>query len=159
MKGREKKLKLYLDTSVISALFDKKSPEMNYWTREFWKSLDGFEIFISDVVIAEVQETPDPVLKGKMIKAISGVKVLKIDEEAEWLSAEYIRHGAIPERYRKDAFHLGIATAQRMEVLLSWNYKHIVRRKTREIVRMVNARHSYPFLEIMSPPEILGGEE
>ena len=69
------------------------------------------------------------------------------------------RHGAVPEKYHRDAFHIGVATVNHVEALISWNYKHIVRRKTREVVRMVNALYNYPFIEIMSPPEILGGEE
>ncbi len=60
--------------------------------------------------------------------------------------------------FYKDAFHIGIAKINQMDILILWNYKYIVRRKTREIVRMVNVLYSYPFTEIMSPPEILVGK-
>jgi len=159
MKRDIRKIRVYLDTSVISALFDEKSPEMMYWTQEFCKSKKDFNIFISDVVLTEIQETPDSQLRRNMSKEIEGMNVLEIDEKAEWLSNEYVRYGAIPGKYRRDAFHIGIATIHQIEVLLSWNYRHIVRRKTREIVRMVNALNGYAILDIMSPPEILRGEE
>ena len=159
MKKKGGKIKLYLDTSVISALFDKRSPDMMYWTHEFWKFIGNFDVFISDVVATEIHETPDTKLRAKMLKAIEGINVLEIDEDSQVLSNEYVRHGAVPEKYHRDAFHIGIATVNHVEALISWNYKHIVRRKTREVVRMVNALYNYPFIEIMSPPEILGGEE
>ncbi|GAF82470.1 unnamed protein product, partial [marine sediment metagenome] len=114
---------------------------------------------ISNVVITEIQETPDISLREGMLNAIKGIPVLEFDEEAERLSNEYVHYGAVPQRYRTDSLHIGIAVVNQMNFLISWNYKHIVRRKTREIVRMVNALKRYPIIEIVSPPEILGGEE
>ncbi len=156
---KKRKLKVYLDTSVISAIFDVKAPERLWWTQELWKSIDEFDIFISDVVLTEIQETPDLELRGRMMEISEDLKVLEIDEESEWLSREYIQYGAVPERYRSDALHIGIATVNEMDVLISWNYKHIVRRKTKKIVRMINELYDYQHLEIMAPPEILGGEQ
>ncbi len=152
-----RKITIYLDTSVISALFDERKPERMLWTQEFWSFIDEFEIYISDVVIAEIGETPDPKLRRNMLEAVKGLNILEFNEEAEWLGNEYVRYEAIPERYRKDAFHLSIATVNEIDILLSWNYRHIVRRKTKKIVNLVNELYDYPALEIMTPPEILGG--
>jgi len=154
-----KKLKIYLDTSVISALFDIRSPEVMKWTQEFWKMMERHEVYVSDVVVTEIQETPDTELKENMNKALRDLSQLKVDEDAEKLSREYVRYGAVPHRYRKDALHIAIATVNHIEILVSWNYRHIVRRKTKEIIRMVNSLYNYPLLEIVAPPELLGGEE
>ncbi len=153
-----KRLKIYLDTSVISALFDTKSPEMMRWTEEFWKIIDKYEGYISDVVIAEIQETPDAKLKEQMSEVIKSLTRLEMDEDAEILSGEYVRYGAVPSKYRKDAMHIAITTVNHIEILVSWNYRHIVRRKTKEVVRMVNSVHNYPFIEIVAPPELLGSD-
>jgi len=155
----KKKLRIYLDTSVISALFDERSPEMMRWTKEFWRSINEYEVHISDLTIAEVQETPDVKLKEQMVKIIANLNRLKISEEVEQLGNEYVRYGAVPIKYRKDALHIAIAVLNHIDILVSWNYRHIVRRKTKEVVRMVNSKYGYPFIEIIAPPEILGGEE
>jgi len=154
-----KRLKIYLDTSVISALFDRRSPEMMKWTEEFWETIDKYEAYISDVVIAEIQETPDTELKESMSKALKNLSQLEVDKNAEKLSREYVYYGAVPPKYRKDALHIAIATMNHIEILVSWNYRHIVRRRTKEIIRMVNSLYNYPLLEIVAPPELLGGEE
>lgn len=153
----KKKLRLYLDTSVISALFDEKVPYRMSLTKEFWKSINEFDIFISEEVIAEIEETPEQGIREKMLQVVKKINILKLTEEAEWLSAEYVRYGAVPERYRRDALHIAIATVNNMDALLSWNYKHIVRRKTKRIVRVVNELNDLPLLDIITPPEILGG--
>lgn len=157
MKRRANKLKIYLDTSVISALFDKRSPEIMYWTNQFWENKDEFNCYISDVVVAEIQETIDVQLRDAMLEAIKGISILELNEEAEQLSNEYIFQGVVPKRYKKDALHIAIATVNDMDILVSWNYKHIVKRKTKEIVRMVNILSGYHFIEIISPPEALEG--
>ncbi|MGQ9848011.1 MAG: hypothetical protein ACUVQP_11015 [Bacteroidales bacterium] len=94
-----------------------------------------------------------------MMEIIKNLNILEFDEEAEWLGNEYVRHGAVPEGYKRDAFHIEIARVSNMNILDSWNYKHIVRRKAKKIVRVVNELYDYHPLEIMAPPEILGGEE
>ncbi len=154
----KKKLKIYLDTSVISALFDKRSPGMMKLTKEFWEIIDRYDGYISDVVIAEVQAMPDEKLRGQMTEVLENFSILALDEEAENLSNEYVQYGAVPLRYRKDALHIAITTVNHVEILISWNYRHIVRRRTKEVVRMVNSLHGYPFIEIVAPPELLGGE-
>lgn len=73
----------------------------------------------------------------------------------EWLAKEYVRNGAVPESYPEDAYHIAIAVINEMDYLLSWNFKHIVRRKTKDIVRMVNTLNRFRQIEIMTPAELL----
>ncbi|MCL0057874.1 hypothetical protein M1N05_02255 [Dehalococcoidales bacterium] len=54
-------------------------------------------------------------------------------DDVEWIAGEYIRHGAVPEGYPEDAYHIAIAVINGVDCLLSWNFKHIVRRRTRDI--------------------------
>ena len=157
MKRRANKLKIYLDTSVITALFDKRNPEIMYWTNQLWEHKDEFNCYISNVVVAEIQETIDVHLRKAMLEAIQRISILEIDEEAEQPSNEYIYQGVVPKKYKKDALHIAIATVNDMDILMSWNYEHIVKRKTKEIVRMANILSGYHFIEIISPPEALEG--
>jgi hypothetical protein len=76
-------------------------------------------------------------------------------DAVEELAKKYIHHGAVSKEYAEDAYHIAIATINEMDCLLSWNFKHITRRKTRDIVRMVNSLDNLKSIEIMTPAELL----
>jgi predicted nucleic acid-binding protein len=148
------KAKVYLNTSVISALFDEKNPERKSLTEAFIRVAANFDVYISEITIAEVERTPDPNLQNKMRGVLSQFLILSVTDEAEWLAREYIRYGAVPESYPEDAYHIAVAAMNRMDYL-SWNYKHIVRRRTRDIVKMVNTLYRLKQIEIMTPAELI----
>jgi len=150
-----KKLRVYLDTSVVSALFDKHNPERKSLTESFWMAVKDFEPYISEITVAEIERTPDFELRDNMVGAISLFSIISVTDDIEELAKEYISHGAVPEGFIEDAYHIAIATINEMDCLLSWNFKHIVRRKTRDIVRMVNSLNNLKSLEIMTPAELL----
>ena len=152
-------MKAYLDTSVISALFDEKNPERKSLTEAFLKRARILEVCISQITLVEIEQTPDLELRNKMRGAISQFSILRFlynnVESVEWLAKEYVRYGAVPEGYPEDAYHIATAVLSEMDYLLSWNFKHIVRRKTRDIVRMVNTLYNLRQIEIMTPAELL----
>lgn len=148
-------MRVYLDTSVISALFDEKNPERKLLTEEFFSKISSYTVYISEITIMEVERTPDEDLKEKMKMTIKAFSVLKITEGVEELANEYIRHKAIPGSYSEDAYHIAIATINEMDYLLSWNFRHIVRKKTKDVVRMVNSLRELKQVEIITPAELL----
>lgn len=91
----------------------------------------------------------------KMKNTVSHFLLLSSTGDVERLSKKYIQYDAVPEKYAEDAFHIAIAVVNEMDFLLSWNFKHIVRRKTRDIVRMVNTLNRFKHIEIMTPAELL----
>lgn len=148
-------IKLYLDTSVISALFDDRNPERQNLTRSFFNAIRNFRIFISVVTLAEVERTPDIELRGKMEDTLMGHNVLSLTDDVKLLAKKYIHHGAVPKHHEEDAYHIAIAVINDMDYLLSWNFKHLVREKTREVVNMVNTTNNFKKIEIITPAEIL----
>jgi len=73
-----------------------------------------------------------------MRQAIKEFSILEINESVEELAKEYVKYGAVPESYPEDAYHIAVAVLNEMDYLLSWNFRHIVRRRTKDVVRMVN---------------------
>jgi hypothetical protein len=71
------------------------------------------------------------------------------------LAREYINNNAIPSEYSEDALHIAIATFNGIDYLLSWNFKHIVKEKTRRIINTVNLSFGYPDLKIATPAELI----
>ncbi|MBU7027742.1 MAG: PIN domain-containing protein [Theionarchaea archaeon] len=151
----KKKIKVYLDTSVISALFDKRNPERKSLTEVFFTFIEEFDPYISEITGSEIERTPNAELRTNMKNTIVQFPVLFLTEDSEWLANEYIRYGAVPERYTEDAYHIAVAVINEMDFLLSWNFKHIVRRKTKDIVAMVNTLNRLKHIEIMTPAELL----
>ena len=148
-------MKLYLDTSVISAMFDDRNPERKALTEEFFSKIEIYETYISELTIAEIERTPDDVLKDTMKQVIKNFHVFEINESVEKLANEYIKYGAVPETYSEDAYHIAVAVLNEIDYLLSWNFRHIVRRKTKDIVRMINTLRNLKQIEIIAPGELL----
>ena len=70
------------------------------------------------------------------------------------LAEQYVRSGVIPEKYRDDAFHIAIACTNGLQYLLSWNFEHIVKLKTKRIVNLINLTSGYREIEIVTPGEL-----
>lgn len=149
------RLKIYLDTSVFSAYLDTTNPERMNLTRDFWKHLKDFDVNISEQVLAEIVATPDAKRKQNLENLTKGLTVLSLTSDAEGLALEYLKHGAVPERFKNDALHLSLASLGGMDYLLSWNFKHLVNERTRRIVNMVNQLRGLRQLLIVTPPEML----
>ncbi len=86
------------------------------------------------------------------------VEPLGLSPEAEELAAAYIQDGATGEGMRVDALHIALATVARVDVLVSWNFKHIVSLRRIRAYNGVNLKKGYPLLEIRSPWEVLGDD-
>lgn len=153
----EHKLKLYLDGSVPSAYFDVKNPERMRITQEFWTIKERFVLWISELTIREIDATMDKESKAKMSNLIKPIKsVLKINEEAIKLAELYVEWKAISPKYaRTDALHIAVATLNDIDYLLSWNYRHIVKEKTRSVVNLVNASRGLREIKLITPGEII----
>ena len=81
--------------------------------------------------------------------------LLEIDLETEELAERYISEGIIPEKYRSDAIHIAAAVINGIDVIVSWNFEHIVKLKTRVMVDGVNKLLGYHEIEICSPEEVV----
>lgn len=147
-----KRLKIYLDTSVPNAYFDIKNPSRKDITREFWKKLKEYDVFISDVVIKEIGDIGDAIRRREILALVNELHVLSSNEkEIEVLTEEYIRRGVIPVRHIEDAIHIAVASFYGPDILISWNFEHIVKLKTKREVNVINVLIGYNQLEIIEP--------
>jgi predicted nucleic acid-binding protein len=147
------KNKVYLDTSVISALFDHRTPERMLMTKSAWERLENYDVYLSDMVLEELNRVSKP-LRGKFLGIIEGFVILSVSEKAHLLAKMYVEQGIFPEKYYDDALHVAIAAVNQIGILLSWNFVHLVKLKTRRMVALVNALENYLPVEIISPPEL-----
>jgi hypothetical protein len=159
-----KKIRIYLDTSVINFLFADDAPEARMTTNELFENYikpGVYDAYISPIVIDEINRTPDVEKRRMLLKAIRDydVKVLDIEayrEEIEKLAVSYIDHGVIPRKKLEDALHVAISTVEEMDALISWNYKHLANIFKERRIISVNLSEGYiRSLKICTPMEVI----
>lgn len=153
-----KKIRYYLDTTVFNFVFAEGDAEKKDITAKLFRDLPSMAegIYISDEVIREISRAPEPrksQLEG-LIREVNPL-LLGVDLEVEELAGRYIREGIIPERYRGDALHIAVAVMNGIEAVVSWNFEHIVKLKTRIMVNGINRLLGYREIEICSPEEVV----
>ena len=157
-----KRLRIYLDTSVISHLDAPDALEKQEDTRKLWKDIQAgkYDVVISDVSIDELEGCPEPKLTC-LRSMLSGITYADISRtaEASRLCDLYFEVGGLPPKSRIDALHIAVATENGCNILLSWNFKHIVNYRAMTAVEAVNLREGYAPLRILSPTMLLESEE
>ncbi len=105
-----KKKGIYLDTSVISALFDSRTPERQNLTKVFWdQAIYNYNIYISEIVVDELNDVSDKSLRQELLDTVASFKVLNVSQEIIELANEYVSRSIIPQKHKVDAVHIAIA--------------------------------------------------
>ncbi len=150
-------MRLYLDTSVLGALTDRGAEPATSATGRLLRAvLDGMhEAVISNVVQEELERAPAEIRRA-ILSEVGEIEFELVTESVESvrLLEEYVAARIVPPRYRDDLRHVAVATAARVDALVSWNFRHLVNLRTRRAVHSVNVRLGYPLLEIVSPEEV-----
>jgi predicted nucleic acid-binding protein len=151
-----KLLKVYFETSVFNFAFADDSPVEKDITLKLFNKIKDYEAYISEIVIREISRAPE-FKKKQLFNLINKYefKELEFDRESEELAKWYIKEGVIPEKYEEDAFHIAIASVNNLDVLISWNFSHIVKLKTKMRVAGINRMLGYKEIEIVSPWEVV----
>ncbi|HQU37084.1 MAG TPA: hypothetical protein PLR65_10900 [Anaerolineales bacterium] len=147
-------LRVYIDTSVIGGCFDS---EYEIPSKQLWNEFRAGKklALLSDLLQLELEEAPTKVQRLLSELPETSVEFLSLDEESIALAGEYIQDGAVAESSLSDARHIAIATIARADVLVSWNFKHIVNLNRIRRYNAVNMKLGYPTIEIRSPSEVL----
>ncbi|MCF6147605.1 MAG: type II toxin-antitoxin system VapC family toxin [Candidatus Kuenenia sp.] len=116
------KLKIYADTSVFSGCFDKEFCESSIQLIDEFKNGDKI-ITISDLTVKEIENAPDNVKAIFFSIPSTFVEYVTLDEESKYLAKKYIAEQAISGKYLVDAQHIALSTVNRVDVLVSWNFR------------------------------------
>ena len=146
-------LRVYLDTSVVGGCFDEEfAPWSNGLMEDF--RTGRFLPVVSELLATELETAPEAV-QAKFEEILQlGPEFLEISEEALVLTAGYAEHGALPSKFQSDMLHIALATVADVDVLVSWNFKHIVRLAKIRMFNAVNIELGYKQIQIFSPREV-----
>ena len=155
------KLKIYLETTLFNFYFDVDRDAHDATVTLFNEIAAGkHEPFTSESVLVELRKAPEE-KQEKMISLISEMKipVLELNAEAEQLADVYVRDGVIPLKYRADGLHIALATVNDLDMIISMNFQHIVKRKTEKMTAAINTLNGYNAVEILTPMEVIENEK
>ncbi len=151
------KTRVYVDASVVGGCEDQEFAEHSLRLMECFVRGDLI-IVVSTLTVQELSEAPDAVRRRLAAVPDAHIETLQLDAEARELAEAYIADGVLPSRMRADAQHIAMATVARVDVLVSWNFRHIVNLSRIHRYNAVNLRMDYPTLEIRTPREVLPDE-
>ena len=159
-----KKLKIYLDTSVINFIQADDAPELRDVTRKFFSGYVGtgrYSVFVSPVVIDELNRTANVKKRLMLLDILDEYELVSLDltegyEEIRRMAECYLTENVIPLRKIEDALYVAICTVLEMDVLLSWNYKHLanVNRELRILAVNLKEGYTHPF-RMVTPLEVM----
>lgn len=162
------RLQIYLDTSVINFLFADDSPEKKEITIDFFDNFvktEVYETFISDVVIAEIENTNDPNKRQTLLDVISNypIEILDLNPdqemEIEELANNYVDAKIIPEKKIADALHIATSVICKINYLVSWNFRHLANVNKEKKVHIVNFKNNYRMdIRLITPLELIDYE-
>jgi predicted nucleic acid-binding protein len=151
---------LYLDTSIISHLYAPDRLDWQEDTRRFWEDVKAgvYEIFISPVVVAEIERCKEPKRSFllEQLQLAEYVVLEKTDEIGD-LAQRYIAADILKPKNFDDCQHIVYACVHSCDMLLSWNFTHLVNIKTISGVKGVNALAGYREMPIYTPTMLISG--
>jgi predicted nucleic acid-binding protein len=149
---------IYLDTSVIGGCFDE---EFSPWSKGLIKDLQlgNFKAVVSELVTAEIQNAPLPVRQQLAVILELDHEYLMTTEVVTALAEVYQQRQILTPKYYDDGLHIALATVAQVDILVSWNFKHIVHLDKIRSFNLVNLEQGYKTLQIYSPREVTHYEE
>jgi predicted nucleic acid-binding protein len=150
-------VRIYIDTSVINGLF-AQDDDIRTTTEKFFEFVrkTGAVLYSADLLVKEIDRTFQESKRTRLKEALAeyDVEFLPLSDEIDRLSHIYIREKIIPLKYLPDAVHIATAAVHNIPVLVSWNFEHIVKLKTKVEINRLNQQYGYPRIDIASPQEV-----
>jgi len=157
-----RKLKIYFDTSVIGNLDSRDSPDKQTDTLMLWDDIIAgeYDVFLSYVIFDELARCPDE-KRSILMDYLAQIEYERIEshEDIFALADEFVRLGILKQKNHDDAQHIAASMVAGCDILVSWNFKHMVNYKTIDGVRIVSAITKYRDVSICTPTMLLGGDK
>ena len=152
------KQRIYIDTSIVGGYFDEEFREP---TQKLFERLEKGEVVfvISDLLEIELIDAPKHVRELLYNFSREKFERVTLTEETLLLADSYISTGVIGKTSLEDCRHIALATVNKVDILASWNFKHIVNLDRIKGYNSVNLRMGYPMIEIRSPKDLIHYED
>lgn len=152
------RIRVYVDTSVFGGTQDEEFAEAS--NRFFERVKNGeFVVLVSETTYRELTNAPEEVRRVLAALPNECVEELFVEDDAESLAEAYVSAGVLARGAEDDARHVATATVAKADLILSWNFRHIVNYDLIRKFNAVNLLNGYKPLDVHSPLEVeYGGE-
>lgn len=149
--------RVYVDSSVFGGLFDR---EFAADSRTFFEQVQAgrFKLLSSFLVSDELERAPDAV-REFFDSMLSTTELVRVSQEAITLQEAYLSAGIVTSKSAADGLHVALATVAGADLIVSWNFRHIVHFQKVPRYNAVNRLYGWPELAIHSPKEVLVYED
>ena len=154
---------LYIETTIPSFYHtlrtDPESVARMHWTRQWWaECAPQFELFTSTAVILELRQGSSE-KTAERLALIAGLELLDINDDVARIVGTYIQRHVMPNDPGGDALHLAVASYYRMDVLLTWNCRHLANPNKMGYIGAVNRELGLPTPLVTTPLNYVGGDD
>jgi len=154
-----KKLKIYLDTSIIGYLYQETQPEKMADTQKLWEQIKNgvYETVISELLFEELSNNPNEEIKNILLEFLAQIdyEITPLTSEIENLAVSIISHGILTKKSYQDCLHIATALVHNCNLLVSWNFKHLVNIRTINGVRAISNLEGYRNIDIITPTSLI----
>ncbi len=146
--------RFYFDTSVFGGVFDKEFEDSILQLFERVKTSNLICVY-SDLTESELVDSPENVREYFKTLPKENMERVIVNDEILTLASKYVKEKVVGQTSFDDCVHIATATINKVDILTSWNFKHIVNVYRIRGYNSINIRSNYQPLEIRSPKEIL----
>jgi len=150
--------RVYIDTSVLGGCFDA---EFAPWSNQLLTDIrhGRFTPILSDIVAVEMANAPTLVQALYTDLVANYAEVIAVSDDALELADSYQRRAILSTKFYNDGLHIALATVADVDLLVSWNFKHIVHFDKIRRFNAVNLERGYKPLQIFSPREVVSYDD
>lgn len=155
-------MRVYVESTIPSYVTARPARDVvqaarQLLTKEWWDlHRVRHELFISQIVLDEIG-VGDPEMVTERLNLVRSLPLLDLTQDALDLASEFLKSGALPKDAERDAAHIALATVHNLDILLTWNCRHIANAAIQPKLRSISADHGLTLPQLCSPESMLGG--
>jgi predicted nucleic acid-binding protein len=149
---------IYLETSVVGAYLDNGEPFRRDLTIRWWEhEMNDYAPYISPLVVRELERTSEP-RRSSYLNLVRDLPQFEISEEATILAEGYLARGIFHRKYLGDALHVALASVNKADMLVTWNFGFIANVHRQARIKLFNTAAGF-FVPMIVTPEFLTSAE
>ena len=154
-------MRIYIESTIPSYVVARPARDLlqaarQQTSKDWWElKRHQHELFTSQIVLAEIS-SGEPEMAKQRLETLAGIPVRRVNEQAENLTLEILGSGLLPADADRDAGHIALATVYEMDILLSWNCRHIVNAAIQARLRKLAAKSGLTLPVLCTPDELTG---
>lgn len=154
-------MRIYIESTIPSYIVARPARDLlqaarQQTSKDWWElKRHQHELFTSEIVLAEIGDG-EAVMAQLRLGVMNGIKLLQVTDDAEALTRRILDSGLLPLDADRDAAHIALATIYEMDILLSWNCRHIANASIQARLRRLAEQMGFALPVLCTPDEMTG---